>query len=82
MLLMRKNKKNTHISRLNFIAKKNACVKNRQRHSLPMQITCHMSTYHLSSFSAVQWSIGLGVQSLFLGDEVLGQHGMTYWFPM
>ena len=35
-----------------------------------------------SSFSAVQWSIGLGVQSLFLGDEVLGQHGMTFWLPM
>ena len=29
-------------------------------------ITCHMSTYHLSSFSTVQWGIGLGVQILFL----------------
>ena len=27
-------------------------------------ITCHMSTYHLSSLSTVQWGIGLGVQSL------------------
>ena len=23
--------------------------------------------------------MGLGVRSLFLGDEVLGQHGMTFW---
>ena len=45
-------------------------------------ITCHMSTYHLSSFSKVQLGIGLGVQIVFLGDEVLGQHGMTPWLPM
>ena len=40
-------------------------------------ITCHMSSYHLSSFSTVQWGIGLAVRILFPGDEVLGQHGMT-----
>ena len=45
-------------------------------------ITYHMSTYHLSYFSTVQWGIGLGVQILFLGDEVQGQHGMTSWLPM
>ena len=45
-------------------------------------ITCHMSTYHLSSFSTVQWGLGLGVRILFLEDEVLGQHGMTSWLPM
>ena len=45
-------------------------------------ITCHMSIYHLSSFSSVQWGIALGVQILFLEDEVLGQHGMTSWFPL
>ena len=45
-------------------------------------ITCHLSTYHLSSFSTVQWGIGLAVQIQFLGDEVLGQHGMTSWLPM
>ena len=45
-------------------------------------ITCHMSTYHLSSFSTVQRGIGLAVRILFLGDEVLGQHGMTSWLPI
>jgi len=39
-------------------------------------------TCHLSSFSTVQWDLGLGVRILFLGDEVLGQHGMTSWLPM
>ena len=42
----------------------------------------HMSTYHLSSFSTVQWGISLAVRILFLGYEVLGQHGMTSWLPM
>ena len=45
-------------------------------------IICHKSIYHLSSFSTVQWDLGLGVRILFLGDEVLGQHGMTSWLPM
>ena len=45
-------------------------------------ITCHVSTYHLSYFSTVQWGIGLRVRILFLRDEVLGQHGMTSWLPM
>ena len=46
------------------------------------RISCHMSTYHLSTFSTVQWGIGLCVRILFLGDEVLSQHGMTSWLPM
>ena len=61
----------------NFIAKNNACVKMGGN-----VITCHLLTDHLSSFSAVQWSIGLGVKTLFLWDEVLDQHGMTSWLLM
>ena len=42
----------------------------------------HMLTYHLSSFGTVRLDTGLGVQILFLRNEVQGKHGMTSWLPM
>ena len=64
----------THAFGKNLIAKNNASVKEGTGGG-GWVITCHMSTFHLSYFSAVQWSIGLGVKNIFLWDDVLGQHG-------